>query len=283
MKSRLDRYNEPKEKEQPSRLSKNKYLYDDLNNKIGFEEIVNFDTQTRIELTSINIADKNRENYQQLKDYRELINKDLNTNEEEVVFEEEEKNFDINSILENARKNRTVYDEELKKRKLNDEEYDVLMELNKKYLTKDSKTNKEKDDLEGLEDLINTITSKTLKEEVKAQEEQDLFGELVATNVDLQVKPPEEYENNDSGDIVTKVEFDNDEDEVDESFYTKSMDLSKEDFDFDDIKEEAMSKKRGLLIAFISILLIAIIIVVLYFVLQYFEIDLLSFFTGNTK
>jgi len=283
MKSRLDRYNETKEKELPSRLSKNKYLYDDLNNKIGFEEIVNFDTQTRIELTSINVADKNRENYQQLKDYRELINKDLNTNEEEVVFEEEEKNFDINSILENARKNRTVYDEELKKRKLNDEEYDVLMELNKKYLTKDSKINKEKDDLEGLEDLINTITSKTLKEEIKEQEEQDLFGELVATNVDLQVKPPEEYENNDSSDIVTKVEFDNDEDEVDESFYTKSMDLSKEDFDFDDIKEEAMSKKRGILIAFVSILLIAIIIVVLYFVLQYFEIDLLSFFTGNTK
>ena len=55
MKSRLERYNDTNtQKETVSRMSKNKHLYDDLNNKIGVEELVSFDTQTRIELTSLN-------------------------------------------------------------------------------------------------------------------------------------------------------------------------------------------------------------------------------------
>ena len=77
MKSRLDKYRESnKLKENNSRLLKNKHLYDDLNNKIGFEELVDFNTQTRIELTSLNSARKNRESYHQLKDYQGLMSKD---------------------------------------------------------------------------------------------------------------------------------------------------------------------------------------------------------------
>lgn len=282
MKSRLERYNTSDDKEVAvSRLAKNKHLYDDLNNKIGFEELVDFNTQTRIELTSLNEKRKSRESYQQLKDYKSLIN-DNYKEEETIVEEEKEKNFDINSILEEARKNRNEIDEKEKKRKLKSEEYNVLSDLNKKYL------NKEKEDkYEGLEELINTITSKTLAQDIKNAEENvetdaDLFSDLVATNVDLQVKAPEEYEKETLEDsIVTKLEADAEdtieEKVIDDSFYTRSMDLSEHDFDFDEENERKSSVKRGVLISLVVIVLIAIILVVGYFTLEHFGINIKEF------
>lgn len=281
MKSRLDRYSDNnKTKENISRLSKNKHLYDDLNNKIGFEELVNFDTQTRIELTSLNSNRKNRESYHQLKDYQNLIS-DKVREQNVPVEEEEEKVFDINSILEEARKNRTDTDELEKKRKLKDEEYNILADLNKKYLSKEKEETK-KDEYEGLEELINTITSKTLINDIKKEEEKeetDLLSDLVATSVDLQVKTPEEYEKTGTSAVITKIKVDEDcdenkdEKEIDDSFYTKSMDLS--ELDFEELVEGKSSIKKGILIALIVIILLIIIGIVTFFVLQHFGINII--------
>lgn len=267
MKSRLERYNDDnKNTKNISRLAKNRHLYDDLNNKIGFEELVNFDTQTRIELTSLNDVKRNRESYHQLKDYQDLIGRGINE-EKNDVEQEEEKVFDINSILEEAKKNRTEIDELEKKRKLKDDDYSVLSELNKKYLTKEKN---KKDEYEGLEELINTITSKTLVSDIKKEEEKlemDLLSDLVATSVDLQVRIPEEYENNEISKIVeiddeSKIETK----EIDDSFYTRSMDLS--EYDFEDLNPRKRNVKKGILIALVIIVLLAIIGVVAFFVLQ---------------
>lgn len=291
MKSRLDRYNDNhKEPQISSRLSKNKYLYDDLNNKIGFEELVDFNTQTRIELSSLNHSRRSRESYQQLKDYQGLIKEEekIEPTPIPVVEEQEEKVFDINSILEEARKNRSEIDELEKKRKLKNEEYNVLSDLNKKYLSKSS-DNKDKEEYEGLEELINTITSKTLANDIKEEEEKDLLSDLMATNVDLQVKSPSEYEEL-SQEIAVKIEPDEYEDDntkeesrMDRSFYTRSMDLSEHDFDFDEEKERKSSIRRGILIFIITIVLLAIIGVVAYFTLQHFGIDVNKFISDFLK
>ena len=271
MKSRLDRYNNNKAKENISRLSKNRHLYDELNNKIGFEELVNFDTQTRIELTSLNSTGKNRESYHQLKDYQDLISKDTKEQNEDIE-EEQEKVFDINSILEEARKNRTEVDELENKRKLKNDNYSILSDLNKKYLSNKEKEELKKDEYEGLEELINTITSKTLVNDIKKEEEKeesDLLSDLVATSVDLQVKIPEEYEKSDISEIVKKIEDDSveeEEKEIDDSFYTRSMDLS--EYDFEDLNDGKRTVKKGLLITLLIIILLAIIGVVAFFVLQ---------------
>ena len=278
MKSRLDRYRESEQtKVIPSRLSKNRHLYDDLNNKIGFEELTNFDTQTRIDLTSLNSARKSRESYQQIKDYKELISDELKEEKKEKE-PEVEKIFDINSILEEARKNRTEIDELEKKRKLKDEEYNILADLNKKYLSKDKE--EEKDEYEGLEELINTITSKTLVNDIKKEEEKDemdLLGDLVATSIDLQVKTPEEYEKTEIRTLVTKIEVEENTGEIDDSFYTKSMDLSEHDFDFDELTEKKSSIKKGILITIIVIILLIIIGVVGFFVLKNMGINLVDY------
>lgn len=287
MKSRLDRYRETEQtKPVPSRLSKNRHLYDDLNNKIGFEELTNFDTQTRIELTSLNSKNKSRENYHQLKDYQGLIIGSVEI-DNTPIKEEKEKVFDINSILEEARKNRTEIDELEKKRKLKDEEYNILADLNKKYLSKE-KDNNSKDEYEGLEELINTITSKTLAGELKKEaikEEEDLLSDLVATSIDLQVNTPEMYEKTEINSIVTKIEFEENDDEksnekdIDDSFYTRSMDLSEHDFDFDELAEKKSSVKKGVLITLVVIILLIIIGVVTFFILKNNGIDIMGLFS----
>jgi hypothetical protein len=279
MKSRLDRYKEDNcERKTSSRLSKNKHLYDDLNNKIGFEELVDFNTQTRIELTSLNEPKRNRESYQQLKDYQSLISS-KKEQEPERVDEEEIKVFDINSVLEEARKNRHEVDDLEKKRKLKKEEYNILSDLNKKYLS-NNENKKAKDEYEGLEELINTITSKTLAQDIKAEEEKDLFSDLVATSVDLQVKAPSENEKIDITGLIDTIKNDDEDEEiyktgkVENSFYTRSMDLSEHDFDFDEETERKASVKHGILITVVIILLLIIIAIVGYFVLQNYGIDL---------
>jgi len=282
MKSRLDRYKEDNcEIKTRSRLSKNKHLYDDLNNKIGFEELVNFNTQTRIELTSLNETKRNRESYQQLKDYQNLMDS-RNEIEPLMVDEEEIKVFDINSVLEEARKNRNEVDELERKKKKKKEEYNILSDLNKKYLSNHN-VKKEKDDYEGLEELINTITSKTLAQDIKLEEEKDLFSDLVATSVELQVKAPCENEKIDITGLIDTIKTnEDDEDEtfetgkVDNSFYTRSMDLSAHDFDFDEETERKASVKQGILITIVIVLLLVIIAIVSYFILQNYGIDLLK-------
>ena len=285
MKSRLDRYKDDNyEIKTSSRLSKNKHLYDELNNKIGFEELVDFNTQTRIELTSLNTPARNRESYQQLKDYQSLI---ASKNEIEPSRNDEEKIkvFDINSVLEEARKNRNEIDDLEKKRKLKKEEYNILSDLNKKYLS-NSEIKKEKDEYEGLEELIHTITSKTLVQDIKeAEEDEDLFSDLVATSVDLQVKAPSENEKIDITGLIDTVKFEEENDEEDEitktgkvanSFYTRSMDLSEHDFDFDEATERKASVRHGILITIVIILLLIVIAIVSYFILQNYGIDLLE-------
>lgn len=282
MRSRLDRYDKEEKKVTTSRLQRNQNLYDDINNKIGFEKIVDFNTQTRIELSSLNDVPKSRESYQQLKDYQGLI-KDEPKEEIPKIIEEKEKVFDINTILEEARKNRNDIDELESKRKLKNDDYNVLSDLNKKYLSQSNDT-KEKDEYEGLEELINTITSKTLAADIKKEESKDdgdLLGDLVATSVDLQVKAPENYEGETTNSIAVKIDADEDDDDnddkkskMDDSFYTRSMDLSEEDFNFDEKKERRADIRKGILIFLIVVVLLAIIGVVVYFLLQHFNIDI---------
>ena len=260
-----------------SRVNKNKYLYDELNSKIGYEEVSTVD-ESQIDLSSLNLKNPRREEYQKIKDYRNLFSDDSTKTQEEKK-EYKPKNFDINLVLEEAKKNRKTVDELEKKRNLNDDEYNVLSNLNKKYLHK--KDFSESDD-EELKELINTITSKTLSEDIKKEEEKDLFSELLASTVDIKL------ESNLSTEDVSKLyselknyetssnnEVDKDEksetEELEDSFYTKSLELSKKDLMLDD-EEETDKNKNGIKIALISLLLLFVLLIVIYFLFKHFGI-----------
>ena len=137
-------------------------------------------------------------------------------------------------------------------------------------------------------ELIDTITSKTLAGEIDQKTSVDLLSDLMATSVMDKVSFPkdelkddekqeveEDDELNLSKEILDKDQIENikkvkDKEEsimegADSDFYTRSMDLSDKDFDFDD---EFSEKKVPIVVKIILFLiLLAIIGVTVYFIM----------------
>lgn len=274
MEKRSDRYNQSQDVPQiNSRVKKNKNLYDELNSKIGYEEISVANTDTQIDLSSLNLEKPNREDYQKIKEYKTLL-KDNSVDKVEIEKKEiKPKVFDINKVLEEAKKNRKEEDELEKKRNLKEEDYNVLSSLNKKYLHKKDFSEKDSDELK---ELIDTITSKTLVNEIKDEEEKELLSELLATTID--VKLEKELSTAEINSLYENKESSVSDENADNSFYTHSMELNKDDL-IDEPEEDnenndiSERKNNGFKIFTIIIILIILIIVVTYFLLKHFGIS----------
>lgn len=261
METRSSRYVDEEAITKPklSRSNKNKYLYDEVNNKIGYEEIDNFSHYNGIELDSTTPI-KTREEYQKTKEYSFVY--DDEKKEEPVVEDEKEKVYDINSVLEEAKKNRVLSEEVEKKRKLQNAEYNILADLNKKYISK-----KEKIEEEGIRELIDTITSRTLAKDIEEAEDdgKDLMSELLETGTFPGIKDVDLEEEIAKEILSQSGKLDLEEDEVVEedgklvnSFYTKSMDLSEQDFEIKEEIAEENKEKRKILILVVLIVLVLI-------------------------
>ena len=163
------------------------------------------------------------------------------------------KEYDINVILEEARKNREKYDELEKRRKLKENSYVKMADINDK--NEDVTLRKSEINEEELTNLINTITSHNLLKDIKEAEEkaesnngdEDILSDLLATNVNQKITEgiAKEYT---SPSVETKI---------DNSFYTKSMDLSDHDFELsEEIERESRIKFKIVLIVVIILLII---------------------------
>ena len=272
METRSSRYLDEKVVAKPkmSRANKNKYLYDDVNKKIGYEEVDSFSGYNGIVLDS-KTPIKTREEYQKVKDYS-FIYDDVNVVKEEVKDEEEEKVYDINSVLEEAKKNRVIPEELEKKRKLQNAEYSILADLNKKYISKKEKIEEELE-REGIRELIDTITSKTLAKDIDAaleDDDKDLLSDLMATGT-LSGMDDFNLEEEIAKEILAETKENEDLDEVKEedgklinSFYTKSMDLSEQDFEFKEEIVKENKEKRKILILIVLIILVILGIISVY-------------------
>lgn len=273
MERRSDRYNSSQESNESvsSRVKKNKLLYEEVNSKIGYEEITAIDTNDEINLSSLDMGNLKRSEYQRVKDYKDFIDPEEKKEEEKPQEEEKKKNYDINKVLAEAKKNRQA-DELEEKRSIKDEEYDVLNNLNKKYLHQKGFT---EDDNEELKELIDTITSKTMIDDVKDEEEKELLSELLATTIDIKL------ENELSQTQINAIADEKTNDDLvnTDSFYSKSLELSKNDLvegnetheeeevddnivDYDEIKSKPAK------IVFLVLVLLIVVLIVAYFVLQ---------------
>ena len=151
MSSRMDRYDVP-EKNKSSRLSKNKKLYEDLYTNSSYTEFTDINSSNVIELNN-NLSNTigRRENYQKNKEYSNAFNTDDiykydPFDEEKYSLETEsisKKDYDINSVLESAKKNRVDVDDLEKKRKLRTTEYDILKDLTEEKLKEHKEKKKE--------------------------------------------------------------------------------------------------------------------------------------------
>lgn len=294
---RMDRYIDETIEPKLTRSDQNKELYDSIGTNTRYASFSDVTNSNAIDMSSKKNSNT-REGYHQMKEYQEVVptprvKKELE--EFKSLYQDRENRvYDINNVLEEARKNRTEKDELEEKRKLKNSSYNILSNLNKEELEKYRQEKKHKvihssDD--ELRELIDTITSKTLAGDIQAAS--SLLSDLMATSIMDPVEKPEEIadEEKEEEDTLTDEKLDveelkkladkkeelvhaDDDNEVikieektnnkketntvkDESFYTRSMDLSEADFELED---EFKEKKLPLGIKVLIILIIIVII-----------------------
>lgn len=318
MASRMDRYSSNEESQLESRTVRNQKKYDDLYTSVTYTNFSSVDSNI-IDLSNIKDSSSRREVYQKSKG-ASFQNEEIQEvkDYEYPTFENKMRDFDINRVLEEARKNRDE-DELEKKRKLKTTEYNILIDLSEEKLKEYRQEKKEvltEEDEKNIEELINTITSKTMSQDIKeaiVKERGDLSENVNSNNNNVNISDSETEIVEDSlldelmptkidetiisGTILEEIEtvvetistdeLEDDEIEeddesdikntIDDSFYTKSMELSKEDLvseeetNKDDLEDEDIfaddlktSTWLKVIVSLIVIFLIAGIVFVIY-------------------
>lgn len=292
MPSRMDRYYENSEFDPVAsggRTSKNSQLYKELYNNKIYTEFTDIDKEDVINLGSpINSLNNNgsRNTSNRISNF---YSNNINTGETKSnnvtyrkILEEDNKDkvYNINDAIEIAKKNRTLEDEEEKKRRLKSVEYSILSDLSQEKL-KEYHDKKEKgiskDEEENLEELIHTITSNSLRKKIDDELLKDLMPEdenetIISEEMLDEIKENSKIE--DTNKIETTSEL---EKNIDKSFYTRSMDLKKEDLIFekdeteDDLDISFMDKKEKSIGRTIAIIMLVLLVVgLLIFILHRF-------------
>lgn len=274
MASRMEKYHTAQDdsiKTSHSRLSKNGNLYEKISTNKVYTEFISNEPANVIDLSQVsNNITNSRENYQKarlLNQSDELKRSNYVVNQEEQYEDKREKIYNINDVLETAKKNRTEEDELDKKRRLKSVEYSILSDLSQEKVKeyheqKQKKLSKAEE--ENLEELIHTITSNSLRKRI----DDELLSDLL---------PSDEGESVTSEELIDKVDELKEKTEdlydelehIDNTFLTKSMDLSSEDFELDEedksfLEDKGMGIVPKILIGLFVIIVIMIIIYVIY-------------------
>ena len=287
MPSRMDRY-DSENIDVGSRTNKNQQLYKELYSNKTYTEFTDAVGDNVVEINNANINTTNtRSNFRKTRLYYGNENNELDSSNlrkinnlyKDILNNDiENKSYDINDIMEDAKRNRQDEDEEDKQKKIKSAEYSILNDLSKEKI-KQFQDKKQKgitrEEEENLEDLINTITSNSLRKKIDNQLLSDLLpeeGEKTSTRLleELAEGIPDEIDDD------TKEQMDDTEDlskGIDRSFFTRSMDLRKEDLilgDQDEEIDDSFKEKSGVLkkivIALLIIAILAIIGYILYLV-----------------
>ena len=210
---RMDRYNEDNNS-RVSRLDRNKNLYQDFSMNAIYTNITDVTNSNAYEINPnyTNATRTTREAYQQLRELNtiEEIPEKKELDDVNYLYQRKEnKVYDINSVLENARKNRVELDELDEKRKLKNSAYNILSGKNRKELEKYREERKKRlatPEEEEIRELIDTIASKTLAGEIDKETTVDLLSDLMATSVLDKVDGSGEMEKVTTTHEITKVD-----------------------------------------------------------------------------
>lgn len=286
---RMDRYKDDIS-QQEKRSEKNKDLYQNTNKYTNITDVA---TSNVYEINNSNNNKESkttRENYQKLRKYQ-MIDEVPKVKKELEDFKylyqrNEDKIYDINSVLEAARKNKKDKDNLEEKRKLKHTSYNVFSGVNLEELLKyreEKKKRVETEEEKEIRELVDTIASKTLAGEIDKKTSVDLLSDLMATNMLDKVSASDELEKDEEKteeiedtqtddkinldeikDLEEKSLEDTQDKKIDKEFYTRSMDLSEEDFEMDN--EFAETKVPLGLKIFIFIIILAVVAVAAYFI-----------------
>jgi len=276
----MDKYNYSKDSEE-ARSNKNKNLYSEVYNADFYTEIAELENTNEVDLSKIKEILKNREEYQKTKNYKDILGvKEEDQMIDLMVDEEENKDYDVNSILERAKEERR----ETENYKKSSTEYDILKKLN--LLSIEEKANdmlqSNKREENKLRELIDTITMK--KEEILDAEQNglDFLDELKGETMTLRGNDTYLQGNTTIIDddatlrdaligemVVVDRKKDKKEDKtlenkIDKSFFTTSLSLSKNDFE--DLKDINKSSANSVIIKILLFIVVVIILTIGVFV-----------------
>lgn len=173
--------------ENMSRISRNEHLYSSGN----LDDLSRIKTNTNVSIISegkgidINKIKKYIYATEEV-DKKDRVSLELPQEEETVVIRKEEKDYDINLILERARGKRETNYEEDRHRKLDNTQIDILKQIK----IKEENTVEEYDDITGPIDELNT-QEKTIVDLIKniqsGKKQKDLFDDLMGDDDDTVV------------------------------------------------------------------------------------------------
>ena len=243
---RMDRYSDETENlVRNSRMDKNQDLYHNLSSNAIYTNITDVTNANAFEINNNHSTDTHttREAYQQMQKYQTIEPKAKSRKELDdynfLAQTKEKKTYDINSFLEEARKNRPEKDSLDEKRKLKNNAYNILASINKEQLEKYREEKKNRirtPEEEELHDLTEDLLSKTLAGEIDAETTVDLLSDLMATSLldtvsginpentdEIQEKPVEE----ESSTLTESLKIEEATDSITEKLSEDTMDSVK--------------------------------------------------------
>jgi len=258
MRTRMDKYTETPNLK--SRTAKNKELYEQIKNT----DIEKYDISSNATIIEedVNAIDVDKIRDMLDRRYRESIPKQIleqKTQEEEQIEKiQDTKEYDINTILEQAKKTQSVdYDKERLK-KVHDTQYDILKNLN---IEEQPEIIEETE--ENIMNLINTITALETrnKEQTGNTTALDLLSDLT---------------DNDTETVYKTMELDKEKISEKTTENLDEEDLSIEQ-KYDDFKElEKDLKSNNIAIKIVTIVIILIILIFAFiFINNYFKLGLI--------
>lgn len=309
MNSRMERYNSKDINEETessrtvnSRVLKNNSLYHDIKTN-ELSRVRSNDNIKVIENNGKTIdLEKIRKYITEINDHprsvRKSFNVDINSHNEEVKQEDfTPKDYDINSVLEKARKTREIdYDRERYK-KLRDTQYDILSKIDMYDSKEDELVNDLSEefntDERTLIDLINTVTihkgDVNLLEELMGEEGEEttepiekevekgeIKSELLKDELQEKTLAKVSEIKNEKPNKPELAQLKDKTMQIDNSFYTNSMSFSKDDFEgFDELEKSV--KKNGVMSTVLIIILVIFIAITLVIMANYvFDLGLLK-------
>ena len=227
------------------RSQKNIDLYRDIYKDSEYSNIEGFatmDKNNEIDITKIKNTLKNRENFKKQRAFKRITKeepiediKEVKEQSNDFKEKEQQRNYDIRDILIKAKDKKVDSDSP---RSLDNTNYNILKNLkleNEKNLYKDKYKDFEQDELK---ELINTITNTSMLNKMNDEElGLNMFNLEKSEEENASVKEileeAKKYQEKKNGNTSS---------DIDDSFFTSSLNFSKEDFE--GTEEYIKSKKK---------------------------------------
>ena len=250
MASRMEKYLANQTDSSTSRTSRNRSLYDDIYTNTNYNNSVVIDDTKEIDIDKIKELIEKEKTKEEKKTIRPTI--DLYKELRNIKDETEEKIYDINEVLKEAKNKRDIIQDANEKRKTYIDKYEshlnIEEELNKTKKAYDRLLQEETE----LLDIMNTLTNSVVNSE-------DSYKDLTTEANKLN-----------TGKIETK-QIENDNKEVtdkSEEYSTNTFMFDKRDFVSGDIDDQMIGASKSLKV-FIFLLSIAIILGAYYIITNY--------------